>query len=360
MTDHHDNVPAVPAEQRAAMAAEEPIANPGLAPHTPRPTDVDEKAAKRAERQVATFFGLSMLCTVLFCVAYFALPIKDGNQKTFAGLGASNLALGLALGFALLFIGIDIIHWARKLMADVEIVEYRHPAASSPEDRAETLDQLSMGLEESGIGRRPLVRNTLFGALGLMGLPLIVGLRDLGPLPGDKLLHTFWRKGTRIVNDVTGMPIKPADVEIGQLVNAQPEGLVHVAEPREGVEYLEGVELQVEKAKSSIIMVRVEPDEITFSARSPENWQYNGIMVYSKICTHVGCPISLYEQQTHHVLCPCHQSTFDLTDGAKVLFGPAARPLPQLPITVDEEGFLVAQSDFHEPVGPSFWERDSA
>ncbi len=214
-----------------------------------------------------------MLCTVLFCVAYFALPIKDGNQKTFAGLGASNLALGLALGFALLFIGIGIIHWARKLMADVEIVEYRHPAASSTEDRAETLDQLSMGLEESGIGRRPLVRNTLFGALGLMGLPLIVGLRDLGPLPGDKLLHTFWRKGTRIVNDVTGMPIKPADVEIGQLVNAQPEGLVHVAEPREGVEYLEGVELQVEKAKSSIIMVRVEPDEITFSARSPENWQ---------------------------------------------------------------------------------------
>ena len=146
---------------------------------------------------------------------------------------------------------------------------------------------------------------------------------------------------------------------IGQLVNAQPEGLVHVAEEREGVIYLEGVELNVEKAKSSLIMVRMEPDDITFSKDSPENWQVGGILAYSKICTHVGCPISLYEQQTHHVLCPCHQSTFDLANGAEVIFGPAARPLPQLPITVDDEGYLVAQSDFTEPVGPSFWERDS-
>ena len=146
---------------------------------------------------------------------------------------------------------------------------------------------------------------------------------------------------------------------IGQLVNAQPEGLVHVAEERPGVTYLEGVELNVEKAKSSLIMVRMEPDDITFSKDSPENWQVGGILAYSKICTHVGCPISLYEQQTHHVLCPCHQSTFDLANAAEVIFGPAARPLPQLPITVDDEGYLVAQSDFTEPVGPSYWERDS-
>ena len=265
MSDHHHSLPVIPEEQRRAMASEEPIANPGLPPHTPRPTDVDEKAAKRAERQVAAFFVLSMVCTVLFCVAYFALDIKDGNQETIGGLGASNVALGVSLGLALLFIGIGIIQWARKLMSDVEIIEYRHPAASPQEDRDETLAQLSMGLDESGIGRRPLIRNTLLGAMGLMGLPLIVGLRDLGPLPGKKLEQTFWRAGTRVVNDVTGLPIKPTDMSIGQLVNAQPEGLVHVAEPREGVEYLEGVELNVEKAKSSLIMVRIEPDDITFS-----------------------------------------------------------------------------------------------
>ena len=359
MSDHHDNVPEVPEEQRKAMASEEPIANPGLPAHLPRPTDVDEKAARRAERQVATFFVLSMVCTVLFVVAYFALDIKDGNQETIGGLGASNVALGVSLGLALLFIGIGIIQWARKLMADVEIIEYRHPAVSSPADREETLAALDMGLDESGIGRRPLIRNTLFGALGLMGLPLVVGLRDLGPLPGKKLESTFWKAGTRIVNDVTGLPIKPSDMSIGQLVNAQPEGLVPVSEERPGVIYLEGVELNVEKAKSSLIMVRMEPDDITFSKDSPENWQVGGILAYSKICTHVGCPISLYEQQTHHVLCPCHQSTFDLANAAEVIFGPAARPLPQLPITVDDEGYLVAQSDFTEPVGPSYWERDS-
>ncbi|MFC7587604.1 ubiquinol-cytochrome c reductase iron-sulfur subunit [Nonomuraea antimicrobica] len=83
-------------------------------------------------------------------------------------------------------------------------------------------------------------------------------------------------------------------------------------------------------------------------------------MAYSKICTHVGCPAALYEQNTHHILCPCHQSTFDATDGAKVIFGPAARPLPQLPITVDSEGYLIAQGDFEVPVGPSYWERGDA
>ena len=97
------------------------------------------------------------------------------------------------------------------------------------------------------------------------------------------------------------------------------------------------------------------------SSVSPDraDWNYNGSIAYSKICTHVGCPVALYEQQTHHLLCPCHQSTFDLADSARVVFGPAARPLPQLALAVDSEGYLVAQSDFDEPVGPSYWERDS-
>jgi ubiquinol-cytochrome c reductase iron-sulfur subunit len=87
------------------------------------------------------------------------------------------------------------------------------------------------------------------------------------------------------------------------------------------------------------------------------DWGYQGIVAFSKICTHVGCPVQLYEQQTHHMLCPCHQSTFDLSDDGRVVFGPAARSLPQLPITVNADGFLVARSGFDQPVGPSFWER---
>jgi ubiquinol-cytochrome c reductase iron-sulfur subunit len=126
----------------------------------------------------------------------------------------------------------------------------------------------------------------------------------------------------------------------------------------EGEPLYDGVDLQVAKSKAAVILLRMEPDDIT-PAPGRENWSVDGIVCYSKICTHVGCPISLNERTTHHLLCPCHQSTFDLADGGRVVFGPAARPLPQLPIKVDSEGYLVAQSDFNEPVGPSFWERDS-
>jgi ubiquinol-cytochrome c reductase iron-sulfur subunit len=105
-----------------------------------------------------------------------------------------------------------------------------------------------------------------------------------------------------------------------------------------------------------VLLVRINPDELT-EAPDRQDWSYQGIVAYSKICTHVGCPVALYEQQTHHVLCPCHQSTFDFADGARVVFGPASRPLPQLPITVDDEGYLIAQDDFAEPIGASYWER---
>lgn len=355
MTDSHDTTPAVPPHgDHTPAVPEEPIPNPGLPAHQWRPTDVDERAEKRAERQVAAMFGLSMVCAVLFVVAYFTLEIGD-NFDTFLGLGASTVALGVTLGLALLLIGIGIIQWARKLMGDHEIVEMRHPAASSQEDRAATLQALSLGTEESGIARRPLVRNTLLGAVGLLGLPAVVLLRDLGPAPGDKLASTIWTKGMRVVRDVVGTPIKASELEIGDLVNAAPEALFPTEE--NGYPEIEGVPLQVEKAKGAIIVVKMEPGDI-IPGEGRENWTVNGIICYSKICTHVGCPISLYERTTHHVLCPCHQSTFDLADSAKVVFGPAHRPLPQLPLAVDEEGYLIAQSDFTEPIGASYWERE--
>jgi ubiquinol-cytochrome c reductase iron-sulfur subunit len=330
----------------------DPIADPGLHEHQPRPTDVDERAEKRAERQIATLFGLSTVFTILFVVSYFVFKVGD-DPTIIGGYGASNVALGVTLGLALLLIGIAAIQWARKLMSDVEIVEMRHPARSSDEDREIAIASFKQGADDSGIGRRPLIRNSMLGALAALGLPAIVVLRDLGPLPDDKLAHTVWAKGMRVVNDVAGTPIKPEDVEIGQLINTEP---IVFFEEKDGEPLYEGTRLQQAKAKAATVVVRMKPSDIT-PAPGRENWGVAGILCYSKICTHVGCPISLWEQQTHHLLCPCHQSTFDLADNGKVIFGPAARPLPQLPIMVDSEGYLVAQSDFTEPVGPSYWER---
>ena len=101
----------------------------------------------------------------------------------------------------------------------------------------------------------------------------------------------------------------------------------------------------------------MEPDDIT-PGEGRENWTVDGIICYSKICTHVGCPISLYERTTHHLLCPCHQSTFDLADSAKVIFGPGRPSPPPAAAGGRRRGLPVAQSDFTEPVGPSYWERE--
>lgn len=348
-----------------ALPPDEPITNPGLPTHTWRPTDVDPAMEKRAERQIAGLFGLSAVCAVLFVVAYFTLDTGD-NHDTVLGLGASTVALGSALGGALMLIGIGIIQWARKLMADHEIVEMRHPARSSDEDRQTTVAILNQGAEESGIARRPLVRNSLLGAVTVLLAPAVVLFRDLGPTNaqvtedgdylGAGLEHTVWDKGVRVVRDVVGTPIRPSDLVIGDLVNAEPETVFAVDE--DGEPLLEGVALQVAKSKGAVILTRMDPAD-NIPGKGREDWGVDGILCYSKICTHVGCPISLNERKTQHLLCPCHQSTFDLADSAKVIFGPAARALPQLPLMVDEEGYLVAQSDFREPVGPSFWERDS-
>jgi ubiquinol-cytochrome c reductase iron-sulfur subunit len=337
-----------------AEAPAEPIPNPGLPAHEPRPTDVDSAAERRAERQVATFFLLAALLSLGFCVAYFSFKVGD-HPTTFLSLGASNTFLGLTLGLALLCLGIGAIQWARKLMTDEEIVEYRHPASSSEEDREAAIAAFTTGVAESGIGRRSLVRNSLLVGLGALGLPAIVALRDLGPLPGNKLYHTVWAAGMRVVQDVGFNAIKPSDMVVGQLVNAEPAVFSPENKGPDGEPEYSGTKLLDATAKAAVILVRMDPGDI--KDQKSANWGIDGILCFSKICTHVGCPISLWEHQTHHLLCPCHQSTFDLADGGKVVFGPAARPLPQLPIKLDSEGYIVAQSDFHEPVGPSFWER---
>ncbi|MET7294095.1 Rieske 2Fe-2S domain-containing protein [Streptomyces griseoloalbus] len=342
-----ENLPAEQDTYGAVRVADEknPFADPGLPPHEHRVQDIDERAAKRSERTVALLFTLSMVATVAFIVAYVTIPV-DRSVYIFplGHLSALNFALGMTLGVALFAIGAGAVHWARTLMSDQELADERHPIEASPEVRAKVMDDFRQGAKESVLGRRKLIRNTMFGALALFPLSGVVLLRDLGPLPGTKLRHTLWSKGKLLVNMNTNEPMRPSDIIVGSLTFAKPEGLEE-----------HDHEFQTEIAKAALMLVRIQPDDI--KDKRQLEWSHEGIVAYSKICTHVGCPISLYEQQTHHALCPCHQSTFDLADGARVIFGPAGHALPQLRIGVNDEGYLEALGDFDEPVGPAFWER---
>ena len=332
-------------DEHSAAKADDPFANPGLPPHEPRRQDIDERAAKRSERTVALLFALSTLATVGFIACYVAVPIdKIVYIWPFGHVSALNFGLGLTLGLALFCIGAGAVHWARTLMSDEEIVEERHAIEAPAEVKEHVLAEFRKGAAESQLGRRKLLRNSMIGALSVVPLSGLVLLRDLGPLPHDKLRRTRWKKGSLIINESTGQPLRPEDITVGSLVQARPEGL----DPHDE-------DFANEIAKAAVMLVRLQPEDIK-DQRSAE-WGHEGILCYSKICTHIGCPATLYEQQTHHALCPCHQSTFDLADGARVLFGPAGHPLPQLRITVNDDGYLEALGDFEEPPGPSFWER---
>ncbi|MEV0576768.1 Rieske 2Fe-2S domain-containing protein [Streptomyces sp. NPDC050392] len=339
----------LPAEQESAHGAvegtDDPFADPGLPAHKPRIQDIDERAANRSERAVAFMFTLSMLATVGFIASYVIFPVdKIVYVFPFGHVSALNFSLGLTLGVALFAIGAGAVHWARTLMSDVEVADERHAIAAEPEVKAKVLADFAAGAEESAFGRRKLIRNTMFGALALVPLAGVVLLRDLGPLPEKKLRSTLWAKGKQLINMNTNEPLRPEDVVVGSLTFAMPEGLEEDAH-----------DFQTQIAKAALMIIRIEPDNI--KDKREREWAHEGIVAFSKICTHVGCPISLYEQQTHHVLCPCHQSTFDLSDGARVIFGPAGHALPQLRIGVNSEGNLEALGDFEEPVGPAFWER---
>jgi ubiquinol-cytochrome c reductase iron-sulfur subunit len=319
------------------------LSDPGLPEHVHRKSDSDPVAAKKAERQVAILFLLSALGTILFVYSY--IWIKSDRFVFIPVMGSQNeqqLYMGLGLTLSLMGIGLGAIHWAKTLMSDTE----RHEFRSEDADRADFVATVKEQGAASGLGRRSLIKRTLGLSLGLIGIAPLVALRDLGPLPKKSLDQTSWKAGTRLVVDPSNRPIKPSDIEVGGVVQVLPE-------------LLPGEERTLENVgKDAVLLIRIRPEEFELS---PErlSWTYQGIIAFSKICTHMGCAIALYEQQTKHLLCPCHQSTFDVPRAAKVIFGPAARPLPQLAITLDSEGYLVAQKPFTEAVGPSFWERSS-
>jgi len=325
----------------------EAIKDPGLPAHVHRKADTDPAAADRAERQVATLFGISALGTVLLIVSYIFVPDDlfifipvMGNQN------AHQLGLGLGMAISLFFIGMGAIHWAKTLMPDTEVVAQRHEFRSPDSDRKEFIDTVKEGVGASGLGRRSLIKRSLGAALGLSALSPLLLLRDLGPLPGKELEKTTWKSGTYLVTDPGNRRIKASDLEVGAVAQVLPE-----------IEDPEHRKLS-DIAKDAVLLIRLRPQEFNLEADKLA-MTHDGIIAFSKICSHMGCAVALYEQQTKHLLCPCHQSTFDVTRAAKVIFGPSARPLPQLDITIDNEGYLVARQPFSEPVGPSFWERNS-
>ncbi len=295
----------------------------------------DPRQAKKAERVVATCFIISMLAGIGFIAAYIGLEVHSVDAVL-----RSNLALGTSMAVAFLGLAVGATIWVRHLMPEVELTEARKPLRSSEADRKAFEETFNEGADASGF-KRPLVRRTLIAATVPVALAPLVLLRDMGPLPGTSLEHTVWRKGLRLITYGSNRPLRPEDFGTpGGMITVIPEG------------YEDDYDAL---AKAAVIIIKFQPGVL--QPPTVMNWTVDGIVAYSKICTHVGCPAALYEQTTHRILCPCHQSTFDAPRGAQVLFGPATRALPQLPMTTNAQGFLVAQSDFHEPVGPSYWER---
>ena len=326
-------------------------------PDTPsfsaEPSMVDH--AKNAERVVAALFILAFLAGCGFIAAYVGLEVGQSTipkgANAVVAVFRSNLALGSALAVALLALGTGSMIWVRHLTPNIETIEERHDLNSAPADRAAFQRTFAEGAAISQITKRPLIRRTMLLATLPLALAPLALLRDLGPLPQTSLRTTVWRKGLRVVTLGGLRPLTPADLTVaGSMITVIPEG------------YQDD---QDALAKAGVILISFEPGQLNVPTNvvggvtvSTQNWTINNtIVAYSKICTHVGCPVALYEQTTHHILCPCHQSTFDASTGATVIFGPAPRPLPQLPLALDSSGYIVAASDFTQPVGPSFWER---
>lgn len=272
----------------------------------------------RAARAVAAGFVVSALASVALAFVYLA--------------GGQPQAEGALLAVALGGLGYGFVLWGHHLTPHGPFEEERHPMPTAPEEREAFGESFARGV----LGRRALVRRTLYGALGALGVAALFPIRSLGPNPGRSLVRTPWRRGLRLVNE-RNVPVAAADVPLGGLVTVFPEG-------------------HAESSDGQAVVVRVRPGVLD-PPPERETWSPEGILVYSKLCTHAGCPVGLYDVESNQLFCPCHQSAFDVLSVGEVVFGPAARRLPQLPISIDEEGFLVAEGDFSEPVGPAWWTR---
>jgi ubiquinol-cytochrome c reductase iron-sulfur subunit len=281
---------------------------------------VDRRAPVSANTRLATLaFAASTLAGLALAVVYV--------------LGGQPQAEGALLLVSVGGIGVGIVAWAKTFLPEGEETEAREPLRAEPEAR-ERLDEALDRADE--IPRRTFLGRGLASALGALGLAAVFPVWSLGPSPGRTLFRTRWRPGARLVTE-DGTPVKASDVAIGGVLTVFPEGATDASD-------------------SQVLLLHVDPARIR-PRPGRETWSPQGFIAYSKICTHAGCPVGLFETQTNTLLCPCHQSTFDVGNGARPVFGPATRSLPQLPIVIDADGTLRAVSDFTEPVGPAFWGR---
>jgi ubiquinol-cytochrome c reductase iron-sulfur subunit len=272
--------------------------------------------ARRAERAVAAAFAVSALASVGLVITYL--------------LGGETQAEGLLLGLALGGLGVGISIWAVALLPSVEVTGEREPLGSD----AGAVEAVEAESAPEEVTRRTWLVRLLGAAGGTLAAALAIPSLSLGPSPGRDLFETPWSRGKRLVG-ADGRALRPSDLVTGSVTTVFPEG-------------------EVGSADAQTLLVKVEPDLIQ-AVREKADWAPDGCIAYSKICTHAGCPVGLYRAESHELLCPCHQSTFDVLRGATPTFGPADRPLPQLGLEVDDEGYLVARGDFDAPVGPGFW-----
>jgi ubiquinol-cytochrome c reductase iron-sulfur subunit len=270
----------------------------------------------------ARWISLSFLVSAAASIGLTVLYALGGQPQVEGAL--IFLALGgLAVGFVL---------WGKHLMPAGPFVEERAPMQSPVAEReAFASDFFS---SERAVKRRTFLGRALFAALGALGVAAVFPIRSLGPSPGTTLFRTAWRRGSRVVSS-DGMPVAANDLPVGGVLTVFPEG--HVGQ-----------------ADSQTILLRLRPGALT-PLPGRTDWSPRDLIAFSKICTHAGCPVGLFEQASDRLFCPCHQSVFDVLQAARPVSGPATRPLPQLPLEIGADGFLRSRSDFQETVGPGFW-----
>lgn len=268
----------------------------------------------------------AILSFLLSAAAGIALAVVYGR-------GGDPQLEGVFLAVAFAGLGIGLVIVAHRLLTWPPEVEQREELASPPtEEKAVEHDLDRIG----AVTRRRLLGGALAASLGAIGVAALFPIRSLGPNPGNALLHTPWRRGRRAIGE-GGRLVFAKSVPVNGLVTIFPEGYNGSAE-------------------GQAVLVRLPKNRLE-NSRVADAIAVGGLIAYSKVCTHAGCPVGLYEAQTHQLLCPCHQSAFDVLSDAEPVLGPAARALPRLPITIDEAGNVVALGDFDAPVGPAWWSR---
>ncbi|MFC5140937.1 ubiquinol-cytochrome c reductase iron-sulfur subunit [Actinomycetospora rhizophila] len=326
------------------------------------------RAEKRAERQVAGWFILALISGIVFIVAFIAWP-WEYRSPTEEGAWVYALytpIIGITFGLSVFAVGMGVIAYSKKLLPEDLTIQQRHDGRSSEVDRRTAAARLVQTGQQSGLSRRKLIYRSMGAAGGVLGLGVLVAAfggfvkNPWKEGPNSPLLVTDWkskhgervylRKNSGINTDV--VLVRAGDLEPGAMETVFP----FREEEREDPEHLAEV---LRSSDSPVMLIRLRPNVAVIKRAGQEDFNYGTLFAYSKICSHMGCPTSLYEDQTNRILCPCHQSQFQANEFAKPVFGPATRPLAQLPIAVDDQGYLYARSDFIEPVGPAFWERNS-